>query len=93
LNENDKFEARDMMSSRTRVSRGGRVVIPVEYRRALGIGEGDEIIISLDDGQLRIVTPQHAIEDLQRIVRQFVPEGISLADELIAERRREAERE
>jgi vacuolar-type H+-ATPase subunit H len=29
----------------------------------------------------------------QAIVRQFVPEGVSLADELIAERRREAERE
>jgi vacuolar-type H+-ATPase subunit H len=29
----------------------------------------------------------------QAIVRSFVPEGVSLADELIAERRREAEQE
>lgn len=29
----------------------------------------------------------------QAIIRQFVPEGVSLVDELIEERRREAERE
>jgi vacuolar-type H+-ATPase subunit H len=29
----------------------------------------------------------------QAIVRSFVPEGVSLAEELIADRRREAERE
>ena len=26
----------------------GRIVVPVEYRRALGIGEGDEIEITMD---------------------------------------------
>ncbi|MFN8616472.1 MAG: hypothetical protein U0837_05210 [Dehalococcoidia bacterium] len=34
-----------------------------------------------------------AIKEAQRIIRRFIPEGVSLADELIAERRLEAERE
>ncbi|MEO0984234.1 MAG: AbrB/MazE/SpoVT family DNA-binding domain-containing protein [Cyanobacteria bacterium J06639_14] len=34
-----------------------------------------------------------AIEKIQAMVRRYVPEGTSLVDELIAERRAEAERE
>jgi hypothetical protein len=33
-----------------------------------------------------------AIKEAQRIFRELVPEGVSLADELIAERRAEANR-
>ena len=38
-----------------------------------------------------LLTP--AIARAQAILRRYVPEGVSLADELIADRRREAERE
>ncbi len=34
-----------------------------------------------------------AIERARAILRKYVPEGVGLADELIADRRREAERE
>ena len=34
-----------------------------------------------------------AIKEAQKIVREFIPAGVSLADELIQERRSEAERE
>ena len=30
-----------------RITRGGRVVIPADYRHALGLKEGDEILLSL----------------------------------------------
>jgi AbrB family looped-hinge helix DNA binding protein len=82
-----------MTSVRTKVSHGGRVVIPAEFRRALGLNEGDEVILFLQDGEVRMVTPERAIDLAQELVRQYVPTGVSLVDELIAERRREAERE
>jgi AbrB family transcriptional regulator, transcriptional pleiotropic regulator of transition state genes len=30
----------------------GRIVVPVEYRRRLGIGEGDELEVSLEDDRI-----------------------------------------
>lgn len=81
-----------MADVRVRVAEGGRVVIPVEYRRALGIDVGDEVILRLEDGELRLITVQAAIRRAQELVRRYVPAGRALSEELIGERRREVER-
>lgn len=72
---------------------GGRVVIPAVYRRALDLHEGDDLILWLDDGELRITTPALAIARAQALIRQYIPEGRSLSEELLADRRAEAARE
>ena len=82
-----------MLTVKTKISEGGRVVIPAEYRKALGFEVGDEVMMQLKDGEIRIFTLAHAIKRAQAWVRSFVPEGHSLADELIAERRQESLRE
>jgi AbrB family looped-hinge helix DNA binding protein len=82
-----------MSSIRTKVAPGGRVVIPAAYRRALGLTTGTEVIVSLEGEELRIMTTDQAIRNAQRLVRQYIPAGRSLSDELIAERRAEAARE
>ena len=82
-----------MAAVKTTLGKGGRVVIPVEYRKSLGIEPGDEIIVSFKDGEIKITTVREAVRRAQAIVRRFVPEGVSLVDELIQERRREAARE
>lgn len=75
---------------RTKVTQGGRIVIPAEMRRRLGIEIGDDVSVVVDNGSLRIRTQRESIKRAQELVRKFVPEGVSLVDELIAERRREA---
>ena len=82
-----------MQQSATKVDRHGRVVIPAEYRRALGLREGDAVVIQLDDGALRILTRAQAIRRAQEILAPYLSGKGSLADELIAERRAEAARE
>ncbi|MBO0722151.1 MAG: AbrB/MazE/SpoVT family DNA-binding domain-containing protein [Blastocatellia bacterium] len=77
----------------TRIAGGGRLVIPAEYRRALRLKAGDEVIIRLEDGELRILTRAEAVKRAQVIVQRHVKKGRSLVDELIAERRAEAKRE
>ena len=42
---------------------------------------------------IKLVPPRAAMMRAQALVRSFVPVGVSLAEELIADRRREAERE
>ncbi|HZN11044.1 MAG TPA: AbrB/MazE/SpoVT family DNA-binding domain-containing protein [Blastocatellia bacterium] len=76
-----------------RIADGGRLVIPAEYRRRLGLEPGDEVIMRIEDGELRILTRAEAVKRAQAVVRQHVKKGRSLVDELSAERRAEAARE
>ncbi len=77
----------------TRVSEGGRVVIPAVYSKALGLNPGDEVVLFLEEGGIRILTPREAARRAQAVVRSYIPAGRRLADELIAERRQDARRE
>lgn len=79
--------------ARLRINENGRVVIPAPFRKALGIKPGDEVILRLEDDELRITTMKRRIERAQRNVRKYVKAGTSLVDELIAERREAAKRE
>ena len=81
------------MEAMTKVSEGGRIVVPSAFRKALGLKTGDPVIVVLDDEEVRLLTPRRAIRRAQEIVRKYVPEGQSLVDELIDERREEALRE
>jgi len=81
------------VETRTRVNENGRVVIPASYRKALGIKAGDEVILRMEEDELRITTMKRRIERARRRIRQYVKPGVSLADELIAERREAAKRE
>lgn len=78
---------------RLRINENGRIVIPAAFRKALGIKPGDEVILRVDDGELRISTLRSRLERARRDVRKYVKPGVSLVDELIAERREEAKRE
>jgi AbrB family looped-hinge helix DNA binding protein len=75
------------MAVRTKIDKGGRIVIPAELRQALGVCAGDTVLLRLDDGELRLYTFDHAVHKARAIARRHVPEDVSLADELIAERR------
>jgi AbrB family looped-hinge helix DNA binding protein len=79
--------------TRMRVNENGRVVIPASYRKKLGINVGDEVVLRIEDEELRITTLKRRLEQAQRRVRRYVNPGRSLAAELIAERREAAKRE
>jgi AbrB family looped-hinge helix DNA binding protein len=79
--------------ARLRINENGRVVIPAPFRKALGVKPGDEVILRFEDDELRITTMKRRIERAQRHVRKYVKRGVSLVDELIAERREAAKRE
>lgn len=80
-----------MSETMTRLGAGGRIVVPAAYRKALEMRSGDALVITLDDGELRIVPLRRAIQRAQARVRRYVPAGVSLAEELLAERRAQAD--
>ncbi len=75
---------------KTTIREGGRLVIPAKYRKALGIKPGDEVLLSLEDGEIRVVSMRQAVARAQNLVRCYIPKGRSLSGELIKERREEA---
>ncbi len=80
-------------SRKVKIGRGGRIVIPAAYRRALGLEEGDEVTLRLDQDEVRIVSQPADLRRAQALIARYVPPDVRLVDELIAERRREAARE
>lgn len=86
-------QQRTTAKSQIQIGAGGRIVIPSEMRAAMGVSEGDLLHARVVDGELRLLSQHAAIRRAQELVRQYIPEGISLVDELIEERRSEAQRE
>lgn len=78
------------LSGRLKLGPGGRVVIPADMREAMGLNEGDVILASYDRGQVTLVPQKLALKRAQEELRRYLPNAGSLADQLIAERRREA---
>jgi bifunctional DNA-binding transcriptional regulator/antitoxin component of YhaV-PrlF toxin-antitoxin module len=77
----------------SRIQDGGRLVVPVELRRELGLQTGSDVVLDVVNGALRVRTMEQVVKDAQAMMRRYVPEGVSLVDELIADRRAEAARE
>lgn len=85
--------ATDSAQQWVKVGPGGGVAVPAAFLQALGVKVGSEVQLRLEEDEIRIVPRSTVIRHVRERVRKYVPEGVSLVDELIAERRREAERE
>lgn len=73
-----------------KVAEGGRIVIPAGFRKALGIRPDDKVVVQLDKGYLRVISRAEALRRLQEQVTRAVPKGVSLAQQLIHDRRGES---
>lgn len=83
-----------MSSVRVRVNEGGRIVIPADYRRELGLKAGDTLLLERDGNTLMLSAPEAALDDAVAYVRARLNPGIgSLSESLIRDRRDEAARE
>lgn len=77
-----------------RVQPDGSLILPSAVVAEAGFGPGDKVLpFAKGEGEIHLLSRQTAIRHAQELVRKYVPEGVSLVDELIAERRREAEKE
>ncbi len=82
-----------MAQARAKLNANGRVVIPAAVRKALDLRPGDELIMRVEDGELRLSTRRQALARARRMIRRYIPTEEDLTQSLIADRRKEAERE
>jgi AbrB family looped-hinge helix DNA binding protein len=78
---------------RGKVTDAGRVVIPVELRKAFGLGEGDEVLFSRDDRGIRITPVSLAIEEAQDFFSSLAPAEVVTSHDVPGEGHRQEPRE
>ena len=75
----------------TTLDEEGRLVLPTEVRSSLGLKAGDQVVFVLDERGVHLrPSRKEAYERAKALVRKYVPEGVSLSEELLEDRRREA---
>lgn len=79
-----------MAHAEIRVGAHGRLVIPAQIRRLLGLAEGSTLFATVEEGRLVLEEPRAAARRARGSWRRFLPEGRDVVDELRAERRAEA---
>ena len=84
-----------MAQSHIKMADNGRMVLPAILRSEVGFPDGGDFLARVENGVIILEPHKRALERVRSLVRQYAPveEGVSVADELIAERHAEAVRE
>lgn len=75
------------------VGSDGSLLLSGDAVAALGFAPGEHLVLRQEDGDVRINSSDKTLARIQSRLKQLVPPGVSIVDELIAERRAEAARE
>lgn len=72
----------------TKVEQNGRILLPVEIRRLLGVGPGDELLLEVQEHGVRLYTAAQAVQALQQFVKENTrPDQDFTTDDFLAWRR------
>ena len=90
-----KYQATPELPQRwvLKVALDGRFVIPAAARALMMLDEDGTVTARIEDGELKLISPMSAIRRIQRLIKERDQGEGSVVDELIRERRLEAERE
>lgn len=80
-------------ATRLTVGKDGRLLIPARMRDAMLLGADEAVSAEVVDGELRILSAKAAVRHVQAMAKRLDKGSGSAVDELIAERREEAQRE
>jgi AbrB family looped-hinge helix DNA binding protein len=72
------------------VTRKGQITIPAEFRRALGLKQGDKVALSLEEGEVRLARTESVVRRTAGIFKTGKPAKSAeelrvLAEEAIAQ--------
>ena len=76
-----------------RVADGGRIVIPADVRERLGLEIGTDLVMTVEDDHATLTSAKAARRRARERVRRYIRPGVSLSEDLMAERKKEAQRE
>jgi len=83
----------DAMVVTSKINNNGRIVLPAKIRKSMGLKPGSTLVMWLKDGILQVESHEERIRRVQQEFSRFSKPGVLASDELVAERREEAQRE
>ncbi len=83
------------------ISKDGRLFIPASFRHALELPNGGRVELALDDNAMTVIPKQLRIKEALKKIHASIPQNVKdkiakrdyASDELIQERRKEAQKE
>lgn len=75
------------------VADGGRIVIPAKIRHRLGLEVNSDLVITVEDDYATLMNAKAARRKARQRVQRYIDRRTSLSRELLAERKKESERE
>jgi bifunctional DNA-binding transcriptional regulator/antitoxin component of YhaV-PrlF toxin-antitoxin module len=73
-----------------KIENNDEIVLPANLRQRWQLSPGEELIVTEDEFGRHLTPRKQAFEAIQEELMAILPKGVSLVDELIAERRAEA---
>ncbi|RWO92161.1 MAG: AbrB/MazE/SpoVT family DNA-binding domain-containing protein [Mesorhizobium sp.] len=77
---------------RVRLGEGGRFVIPAAMREEMGVKPGEDLILHVENGELRVRSWLRNLRRVQAELSALKKPGESVVDEFLKERREEQRR-
>jgi bifunctional DNA-binding transcriptional regulator/antitoxin component of YhaV-PrlF toxin-antitoxin module len=81
-----------MSQSYIKMADNGRLVLPAALRSGVGLPDGGDFLARVENGAIILEPHKKVLERIRTLIRQYAPadQGVSVVDELIAERHEEA---
>ncbi|WP_373424740.1 AbrB/MazE/SpoVT family DNA-binding domain-containing protein [Sphingomonas sp. SORGH_AS_0950] len=76
-----------------RLVSGGRLQLPSDIRRELGLADGDQVVMRVIDGELHVRPRRDVLKRIQAMLRPYASADGLVSDELISDRRAESARD
>jgi bifunctional DNA-binding transcriptional regulator/antitoxin component of YhaV-PrlF toxin-antitoxin module len=91
--DQDQKGPRAMRSVTVKVSETGWLHLPAKIRRTLGLEGAAHVVLTIQDGEVRMRTIAQTLQRIRDLARPFAPKRGLASGQLIAARREEARRE
>ena len=76
-----------------RMARNGRLSVPAKFRKALGLEDGGMVVLSLQDGEVRIRPIGMVLAEVQAMVAPYLKASGDSVEQFLADKRAEVARE
>jgi AbrB family looped-hinge helix DNA binding protein len=71
---------------RGRVTESGRLSLPADVRRLVGLENGGDVVIELDGQTIRVRTVEEVVADAQALMRELLGDRKLTVDDFLADR-------
>ena len=74
------------------IQENGRMILPMELRKSLGLEKGDRVLIEAEGETITLTTARQRRKKAQEIAARYATPGEAVVDDFLSEKRKDAAR-